>query len=130
MSILKVTDDDDVFIDEFGRLVVVTDKLECAAVKLKNRFRLFLGEWFLDTRIGVPWFQVVFVKNPDLSVIRRLLNRIILSVPPIITVTKLDLDYDPAARVLGFSFEAVGDDGRILTGGSGEPFIVVGELNS
>lgn len=130
MSILKVTDEDDVFIDEFGRLVVVTDKLECAAVKLKNRFRLFLGEWFLDTRIGVPWFQVVFVKNPDLSVIRRLLNRIILSVPPIITVTKLDLDYDPAARVLGFSFEAVGDDGRILTGGSGEPFIVVGELNS
>lgn len=130
MSILKVTDDDDVFIDEFGRLVVVTDKLECAAVKLKNRFRLFLGEWFLDTRIGVPWFQFVFVKNPDLSVIRRLLNRIILSVPPIITVTKLDLDYDPAARVLGFSFEAVGDDGRILTGGSGEPFIVVGELNS
>ncbi len=101
-----------------------TDPVVAAAVKLKHRLQFFLGEWFLDTRLGVPYFSVVFVKNPKIEVIRRMFRRIILSCPPITEVPKLDIFYLSSERKLIYEFVATAADGRTITGGSGQDFIV------
>jgi hypothetical protein len=45
---------------------------------IEDRLRMVYGEWFLNTEIGVPWFDKVFVKNPDLSAIDIILKSTIL----------------------------------------------------
>jgi hypothetical protein len=107
-----------------SNLAIVVDPAVAKAIKLRNRFLLFLGEWFLDTRIGVPYFQFLFVKNPDVALVRRMLRRVIESVG--FLVASLDLAYDPSKRTLMFTFSAT-DGPRVIEGGSGVPFIVDGK---
>lgn len=85
------------------------------------------GEWFLDTRVGVPYWDLSRLKNPDEEVLRRLFRRVILSVQGVGTIESLTLSIDRASRVLSFSFRVTHDSGAVITGGSGEPFIVTGE---
>lgn len=106
-----------------GRLTVVSGATE-KAQKIQNRFRLFVGEWFLDTRLGVPWFSVVFVKNPDLELIKRLFRRVILSVPGIADVEEISVVWDREARALSYEYRAIDDEGTPIEGGSLQPFIV------
>lgn len=105
-------------------LSLIVDRATAAALKLQGRFNLALGEWFLNTAIGVPYFQVVLIKNPDLGAIDQLFRKIILGTPPIVSVSDLSLDYDRRARTLAYSFRAQTDAGQTISGGSGTPFIV------
>ena len=123
MSTFAQTTDNDLTLEK-GALVLITGVAECAAVELRNRFLFAKGEWFLDTRVGVPYFAHVFKKNPNLGLIRRLFEDIILNTPGVAEIREFELDWDTAKRVLSFSFEAVADDGKTITGGSGQPFIV------
>lgn len=106
-------------------LSIVTDKAQACAIKLADRFKLWLGEWFLDTRQGVPYVQTVFVKRPSLNAIRQLFRTIILTTPPIVSCDDLSLNFDRARRSLSYQFRATLNNGAVITGGSGQPFIVV-----
>jgi hypothetical protein len=107
-----------------GQLVLVTDVAEAAAIQLRNRFRFVKGEYFLDTRQGVPYFQTVFVKNPDVLLIKQLFRSIILGTPGVRSLLEISTTFDSKLRHLSFSFRALADTGKIITGGSGQPFIV------
>lgn len=110
-----------------GRASIVTGATE-KAQKITNRLRFFEGEWFLDTRLGVPYYRVVLIKNPDLEIVKRLLRRAILSVPGIADVVELALTLDAATRNLDYEFRAVDDEGVLIEGGSKDPFIVTGDV--
>lgn len=108
----------------YKTLTLVTDVNQTAANQLADKFSVWLGEWFMDTRIGVPYLQTVFVKNPSLNAIKQLFRQIILGQPPVIECTDLSLQYDPKARTLAYSFLARTASGATISGGSGQPFIV------
>lgn len=82
--------------------------------KLQTRFKFFLAEWFRDLRQGIPYYRDVFVRNPDLDVIRSVFRDVILSVVEITSIARLDPVYDPAARTLAFDFEVVLTNGDTL----------------
>jgi hypothetical protein len=109
-----------------GVLPLVTDPALAGAIKLRNRFRLFAGEWFLDTRVGVPYFTSVFgVKNPDLRLLRQLFTRVILQTPPFVAVSELDVTFDASTRTAALTFIAQTDTGALVKfSGDGEPFII------
>lgn len=79
--------------------------------RISNRIRFFLGEWFLDQRLGVPYFKDVFVKNPDLSFLRSLYRKIILSVPSLATLDTLELSLVKETRTLQVAWAGVLIDG-------------------
>jgi len=107
-----------------GRLVLI-DSVKAVATKLRNRLLLFSGEWFLDTRLGVPWF-VFFEKNPDLDSLRRLVLSVITETSELITeVPQLDLDLDRATRTLRVTFQVV-CDGSLIEGDTAGEFFVDG----
>lgn len=108
-----------------GKLALISGP-EATAQKLRNLFLLVKGEWFLDTRVGVPYFDTALVKNPDLGVIKRLFRRVILSAQGVKEILSLDLGYNAAARTLTFTTRVLHDSGAVISGGSGEPFIVTG----
>lgn len=107
-----------------GQLVLVSGIADAAAIQLRNRFRFVLGEYFLDIRQGIPYFSVVFVKNPNVLLIKQLFRSVIIGTPGVTSVLSLDASYDSTARTLSFSFRARAADGQVITGGSGQPFIV------
>lgn len=112
-------------------LVIVTDPVQCAAIALADRLALGLGEWFLDTRLGVPYLQVLGVKNPDLSAIRAMFRSIILSTPTIVDVVELNTQFLKASRTFSYFFRAKCNTGQVIQGGPGFPFLVTppGALN-
>lgn len=107
-----------------GQLTVSRNLAVNTAMKLTNLFEFALGEWFRDTRQGVPYIQYVFVKNPSLPLISTIFERVLKSPVGVGAITKLNLDYQPRLRTLGTDFAVVTNDGAIITGGVGKPFII------
>lgn len=121
-SLAQETDGDLKLVD--GCLQLVTDVAEEAALELRNRFLMAKGEWFLDTRQGIPYLEFVFVKNPDLLLVRQLFREVILSVQGIKEIIDLSTTLDSKTRSLSFALRAKADNDKIITGGTGLPFIV------
>jgi hypothetical protein len=101
---------------------------DAIAQKLRQRLRFFKGEWFLDTRLGVPYLReaggIVFgVKGPNVPAINAVFRQVILSVPQITKIQSLTFTVDTKARKGTLDFVALLDDGRTLTADA-EPFIV------
>lgn len=88
-----------------------------------QRLRFFLGEWFLDNTFGVPWYQQILVKNPDVSKINVLILNTIAGTPGIITVSSYSFKTNFSARTFKVSFAAqttngpVDYSGTLLSGG-------------
>lgn len=93
-----------------GNLGIVTEAAAIAQA-IRCRLLLFLGEWFLDTRQGVPYFQRVLVKNPDLPLVASTVRTAILGTPGVARLTQYSQAYDSATRRLTVAFTAVTDDG-------------------
>lgn len=107
-----------------GQLTLVTNVAAETAIELGNKFRFVQGEYFLDTREGVPYFPLIFVKNPNLQIVRQVFRSVILSCRGVKEILLLETSLDTKTRKLSFRFRARAIDGQIITGGSGEPFIV------
>lgn len=98
MSDLKLAENGELAIENFD-LVIVTGP-DALAQRLAIKLRHFLGEWFLDTSFGVPYFESVLRKNPDPAQMNAAFTNAILSTPGVIRMTKYDIFYDPLDREL------------------------------
>jgi hypothetical protein len=68
---------------------------------LKSRLKTFLGEWFLDERVGVPYYEKVFDrKHPDIQIIKSVFTREILKTPGVSEITDISLQIDTGTREL------------------------------
>ena len=95
-----------------GDLVLV-DGDEAVAQHMLNRLRFFFGEWYLDTRQGIPFYQSVLIKNPGRPSVRSIFRRVIRETPGISGVERLELNIS-AQRVATISFVAILDSGGTL----------------
>lgn len=89
----------------------VTQEILCS-------LRTFLGEWFLDNSIGVPWFQQVFVKNVEKSVVDALIINTICSVPGVQTLLSYTSTINTSTRAMTISFKAQSTSGIVNYSGS------------
>ena len=88
-----------------GQLVLVTGT-ESIRQDLMVRLRWFKGEWFLDARVGVPWFQSILGHKAADATIERVLRRVIQTTPGIEAVEALSFALDPEDRELSITFRA------------------------
>ncbi len=86
-----------------------------AIQRLRVRFKMFLGEWYRDQNLGVPYYQHVLIKQPNLVLIRSLWRQLILDTPGITGINRLTESFDRVARELRPVFEAVFEDGTVIT---------------
>lgn len=108
---LSTLDDD---LDLTGEQLSIVDGDDAIIQHLLIRLRLFKGEWFLDTRVGVPYYDSILVKNPNLVAIRSIFRNAILSTPGIASLDTLETSFDAATRKLTVTFSAIKDDGGTL----------------
>jgi len=79
---------------------------DAIAQHLLIRLRIYQGEWFLDTRVGIPYYQQIFRKNPNLAAIQTIYRDAITTTPGVDTLERIDLDFDTPTRRLGIEFSA------------------------
>jgi hypothetical protein len=86
-----------------GDLILVTG-VDAIAQDLDIRLNTFKGEWFLDTRIGVPYFQEILGEKPRLVALKGIFREAILLTPGVQSISDFVLSYDGPTRVLSLSF--------------------------
>ncbi len=87
---------------------------ETATQAVGMRLKLILGEWFLDTRLGVDYFGKAFVKNPNLAAIEAMIQAAILDAPGIARIVSYAQILDRAARQLTVTCTLLDDEGNTL----------------
>lgn len=110
MADLKLGTDGDLELDDNNDLIFV-EGLEAIAQDVSVRLRTYLGEWFLDTRQGLPYFQRILGEKPRIGVLKALFGEAILLTPGISSFTNLDVVYNSTSRGLSVGFRAPTDEG-------------------
>lgn len=102
-----------------GDLVVTAGDLVCVSgaeaivQAVRSRLQFFKGEWFLDLDAGLPYYQSILVKNPNVNVLQGTFRDEIAETPGIDSVDSLTLLFDRAARTLSVTYTASTDVGQI-----------------
>lgn len=122
MAIIRIDEAGDLALEN-GNFVWLRG-IDWVRQRLMTRFKFFQGEWFLDERLGVPYFRSVLVKNPDLGVVRSIFRRIILTTPGVISITHFEVRYNDSERHLEFEFTARATTGLITVTPEDREFIV------
>ena len=87
--------------------LVLLDGLDAIAQDVSTRLKMFLGEWFLDTRMGVPYFQRILVKNPSMPDVIAILTKVVAATPGVLSITKgLTYALNGSDRSLTVAFNA------------------------
>ena len=68
------------------------------------RLRLFRGEWFLDQRVGIPYYEQILLKNPSLVAINGIFRNAIQTTPGTDTLNRIDIEFTLADRRLDVSY--------------------------
>ncbi len=100
MKDLKLDPTGDLLISGFD--LVLVDGRDQVGQRLKTRLKTFLGEWFLDIDRGVPYFEDVLVKNPDMARVNAVLTQQILLDSEITSVTSFATSFDGTTRRLRY----------------------------
>ncbi len=107
---IKINLDGDIDLSELAFELVT--EIEYIEQKLSIVLRFFLGEWFLDTSYGVPYFEDIFKKDYDPARIESVLKTQILAVLGVNQIVEFDLNLvNP--RQLDVDFTVTTDFGEL-----------------
>lgn len=87
-----------------GQSLVTQTQAEVVAQRLKITLYTFLGEWFLDTSIGVPYFQQIFGKGRTKSAVDVIFQRFISNDPGVIEIREFQSTLSPQGRGYSMTF--------------------------
>jgi hypothetical protein len=105
-----------------------TSEAEAVAQRLRIRLQFFKGEWFADTRVGIPYYSDILLKNPSKRLVLSIMSEVILGTPGIARLVSLDYTLSRPTRELSLVFVAETTEGFILDSQDFGPFIVAGSI--
>lgn len=110
MNDLKLDPDTwDLVIENFDLATI--DGIEAIQQNLGQRLKTFLGEYFLDIRIGLPYFQEIFKKKFNPIVVDTAFKREIIYTEGVIELISFNLEINNATRVLNLNTKVLTTDG-------------------
>ena len=91
---------------------------------LLTRFRMFQGEWYLDTTVGVPYFQSILGIKQASSLVSAILRQVITTCPGVASLDNFATTQN--GRTFSLAFSATLTDGAVLTVTDFQPLIITG----
>lgn len=95
-----------------GDIIMIDDRMRIAQ-QVKIRLLRWRGEWFLNTRDGLPYIEHILVKNPNMLHVREMIKDELSQVEGVKRVAQLLLSIDSPNRVLSVQFVLDTDYGTI-----------------
>lgn len=81
--------------------------------KILAVLRMEKGDWYLDTRQGVPYFADLLEKGVSAQAVGSAISAALLRIPEVLAVTEMQVALDSATRQATISFVARTTDGTI-----------------
>jgi hypothetical protein len=104
MDLLLNTDTGDmVYVN--GGAPVTQHTADVVAQRLRITLYTFLGEWFLDETVGVPYFQQIFGKLRTKASVDLIFQQIITNDHDVIEILTFDSTLDRGARGYSMTFQ-------------------------
>lgn len=91
----------------------LTAGTEAVAQALKIQLSMIRGEYLFDDTVGLPYFESILVKRPDIIGIRQIYRDAALAVPGVLDVLRVELTIDPRTRVLSGTLTVSTDFGEL-----------------
>lgn len=91
----------------------VAEGIEATAQRIKVRLKLFLGEWFLDLLAGVPYYQDILIKSPDINKVNALIREAITTTPNVLSIEEYEYALNNTTRTLSINFKCLTTDGVV-----------------
>lgn len=112
MKDLKLNlDTDDLAVENLD--LQLTEDADQVHQNLFIRLNFFFGEWFLDNRLGIKYFDTVFTKNPDIILIDSLIKSTILSTKGVTDLLEYESEFNVALRKLTIAFKVLTEYGEL-----------------
>ncbi len=102
---LKLDSDHDLAIENFD--LVLISGVDQIIQKIDIRLRFYLGEWFLDTSVGLPYYENVLKKDYDIGLLESAFKAQILGTDGVDSLLEFDLFLDNGTRILTVTFKVV-----------------------
>ncbi|WOZ57492.1 tail sheath initiator protein [Pseudomonas phage vB_PseuGesM_254] len=96
-----------------GETTVTRKIADIVAQRLKITLYTFLGEWFLDLDVGMPYFQQILNKVRNKSTVDVIFQTVISKDPDVIEIISYYSDMDNATRGFYMEFSVRVSDGTI-----------------
>lgn len=97
-----------------GDLVWTEDVVIEVLQRMRSRLRFFKGEWFLDLRQGVPYFQTIMQKADDVTV-RAIFSQVLRRTPGVASLESLAVTRSARERTAEISFGCRMSDGALVS---------------
>ncbi len=114
MKSLAISPQGNSFIREKNRFRYTNDDLEYLAQKVRSVISIFLGEWFLDRTLGIPYIPETDMKTGHRALLETSLRQKIVAVKGIKKLTAFNSVFQTRERLLLIDFIAETDKGEIL----------------
>lgn len=122
----------DLELDESGQPVWLTDDVtepreyaRTVAQRLKCRWLLFRGEWYLDQRLGTPWEQRLFRKGATENTVRAVFHEVAISTPGVRSVVSVTVVIDKVIREATIAYSLQMESNLVVTSDQlASPFVV------
>lgn len=101
------------FLISGGDIQGTPNQLTAIQQHILQRLRTFQGEWFLDNTVGIPFFQQILVKNPNIGTVNGLFISEIRNTPGVASLTKYGFVVDTPKRRITASFRALTTSGVV-----------------
>lgn len=107
----------DLTLDSSGNIATLSrDWSALLAQRIKTRLQTFRGELYLDRSAGVPYFEEVLKKHPDVQRVRDLLLTQVATIPGVQKVLSMELTLDDSTRTFFVNYEILSDGGEVVKG--------------
>ena len=107
MKDIQLTADGDLRITELGD-IGLTDSVRQA---VRIRLLWFFNEWRFAPQFGVPYFEDILIKNPNLEKIRGIVRDEVTSVDEVIDAKNIKLSFDKIKRSLQITLDIITSGG-------------------
>lgn len=106
MTDIKLNSGGDIEIGSDGDIALTESVTQAAKIRLQ----WFLDEWRFNPEAGLPYFEDVFIKNPNLDKIKSLMRSELLAVDGVLAVPEITIDIAKEDRTALIRFKISTDE--------------------
>ena len=94
MTGIALDETNDIYLDNEGNLALCKD-VEAVKTAVSCATKTNYGEIVLNTRLGIPYFETIFVAHPDIELWKSYMKEAILAIPKVLGISyfKTYIDY-------------------------------------
>lgn len=92
-------------IDVNSRSLLVVENADALKEIIQQKYSMFLGEYFLDQRRGVPYYENILIKQFNAQNVETILKRVLYDIEDVYGINSFELDFSNSNRSLSVSFE-------------------------